>query len=276
MDLDLIRKVFKESISLKEIIPSTMGEPLLFKHFDALIDLCHEFNIKMNLTTNGTFPRYGAIEWAKKIVPVGSDIKISWNGVKKETFEKIMIGSNFEKHLQNVKDFIKIRDEIADRGGNFCQVSFQITVMESNVKELKEMIQLAANLGVNRIKANHVWVFHQEVKRESLKKERWNHFAKEAIECAKDLNIVLQNIKPLDTHTLPKACPFIGKEAWVSVEGEFGPCCSFDKQKLGHFGNLHTQSMEAIFNSKTYKNFVKNYANHPVCKQCNMRKCGPS
>ena len=79
MDINLIRKVLEESKNtpLREIIPSTMGEPLLYRHFEEIIDLCHQYQVKLNLTTNGTFPRLGAVAWAKKIVPIGSDVKIS-------------------------------------------------------------------------------------------------------------------------------------------------------------------------------------------------------
>ena len=45
---------------LREIIPSTMGEPLLYRHFDEILDMCAEYGVKLNLTTNGTFPRRGA------------------------------------------------------------------------------------------------------------------------------------------------------------------------------------------------------------------------
>ena len=41
---------------LQEIIPSTMGEPLLYSHFDELLEQCRTLGIPLNLTTNGTFP----------------------------------------------------------------------------------------------------------------------------------------------------------------------------------------------------------------------------
>ena len=53
-----------------------------------------------------TFPRLGARVWAERIVPVASDVKISWNGATKETQESIMLGSNWEMVLDNVKNFI--------------------------------------------------------------------------------------------------------------------------------------------------------------------------
>ena len=107
MDIDLLRRVLAESkcTPLREIIPSTMGEPLLYRHFDDIIDLCAEYGVLLNLTTNGTFPQRGARAWAERIVPVTSDVKVSWNGASKETQERIMLGSNWEAVLENVRTF---------------------------------------------------------------------------------------------------------------------------------------------------------------------------
>ena len=52
------------------------------------------------------------------ILPVASDVKISWNGATSETAEKVMIGSRFEKQLDNLKEFLKIRDQVATTLGN--------------------------------------------------------------------------------------------------------------------------------------------------------------
>ena len=41
---------------LREVIPSTMGEPLLYTYFDELLDFCCSHRLPLNLTTNGTFP----------------------------------------------------------------------------------------------------------------------------------------------------------------------------------------------------------------------------
>ena len=46
-----------KALGVKEIIPSTMGEPLIYKYFNTIVDLCYQYGIKMNLTTNGTFPK---------------------------------------------------------------------------------------------------------------------------------------------------------------------------------------------------------------------------
>lgn len=292
MEIELIRKILQESIGspLREIIPSTMGEPLLFRHFDEIIQMCHEFGVKLNLTTNGTFPKYGATEWAKRIVPVGSDVKISWNGASKETSELIMIGSNFEKRLQNVKDFIRVRDEIADQGGNFCRVTFQLTFLEIGLEELPDVIRLAASLGVNRVKGHHLWVFTPEMVNQNLRRspeaiKRWNEIVQIALKVVEKERlpngekIVLENIYTLEESAMEElvhrgVCPFLGEEAWVSTAGRFNPCCAPDKErlKLGDFGNLYESSLEEIWTSEPYQNLRKNYLKHSVCKGCNMRK----
>ena len=99
MDIDLIRRVIAEAAGngLREIIPSTMGEPLLYRHMDEIIDLCSAYGVKLNLTTNGTFPQRGARAWAERIAPVGSDVKMSWNGATRETQERVMLGSNWSE-----------------------------------------------------------------------------------------------------------------------------------------------------------------------------------
>ncbi|MFV9923304.1 MAG: glycosyltransferase, partial [Rickettsia conorii subsp. raoultii] len=107
MPIATIRKVIQEAAGtpLREIIPSTMGEPLMYKHFNEIINICHEYGLKLNLTTNGSFPAKGAQKWAELLVPILSDIKISWNGASKEVNEKIMIGSKWEAVTKNLKIF---------------------------------------------------------------------------------------------------------------------------------------------------------------------------
>ena len=120
MDFKIIREVVNNVIEygLKEIIPSTMGEPLLYNHFEELIELIKRHNLKLNLTTNGTFPRLGVEKYGEIIMPIASDIKISINGASKETSESIMEGINFEKQIENLKRLIEIRDNIRKTGLN--------------------------------------------------------------------------------------------------------------------------------------------------------------
>ena len=292
MPFELIRKVVEEGATkgLKEIIPSTMGEPLLYKDFDRILDLCERHGLKLNLTTNGTFPRGGVKKWAPKIVPVTSDVKISWNGATKETHEEIMKGTAWEKVRGNVTEFIRIRDEHAASGGNRCRVTFQLTFLERNVAELSDIVEMAINLGVDRVKGHHLWAHFKEIEAQSLRRSaeaiaRWNQAVEKACKVAEERRlpngqkIILENIFPLDPSRTGDIapggeCPFLGKEAWINAEGRFDPCCAPDEQRkgLGSFGKIKDQTMGEIWHGDAYESLVANYRDKELCRGCNMRK----
>ena len=292
MDIQLIRRVLEEAqgTPLREIIPSTMGEPLLYKEFEEIIELCKQYNIKLNLTTNGSFPRKGAEKWAHLLVPVCSDIKISWNGATKQTQEKIMLGSNWERGLENLKTLIRVRDNHAEQGGNRCRITLQLTFLETNVDELPDIVKLAISLGVDRIKGHHLWAHFDEIKNLSMRRnaeaiEKWNEAVKKARSIASThilangQQILLEHVDTLSSEAVKDLapgglCPFLGEEAWINNEGRFSPCCAPDdlRKSLGDFGNLYETSMEEIWTSETYQKLRKNYKQHSLCISCNMRK----
>ena len=295
MPIDLIRRVVAEAAphGLREIIPSTMGEPLLYPHFEEILELCDTYGVKLNLTTNGTFPRLGARRWAEKIVPVGSDVKISWNGATRETQEAIMQGSSWDTALANVRTFIAVRDAHAARGGNRCRVTLQLTFLEDNVHELAAMVRLAGELGVDRVKGHHVWTHFPALEARSMRRNpeairRWNRAVLEAEAVADDLRrqgrpVLLDNIFPLEeaaTEDLAPGgpCPFLGQEAWINAEGRFDPCCAPDEQRrtLGDFGNLHEQSLMDIWHGRTYRELTASYPTRALCLGCNMRRPVPT
>lgn len=291
MPVDLIERIIAEGAAngLKEVIPSTMGEPLLYEHFDRIVELCKEHQVMLNLTTNGTFPGRGARSWAELLVPITSDIKVSWNGASKETQESIMLGSRWEKVLSNVRDLVAVRDAHADAGGNRCRVTFQLTFLETNVRELPDVVRLAAQLGVDRVKGHHLWAHFDEIKELSMRRDpdaiaRWNRAVFGARAAATEhllpngKEVLLENIETLDAGAIEDlapggACPFLGKEAWVNTEGRFDPCCAPDAQRrsLGDFGNLHESDVLSIWRSDAYKGLLASYRNHALCVGCNMR-----
>lgn len=292
MPIDLIRQVVADAATngLREIIPSTMGEPLLYEHFEDILALCSENDVQLNLTTNGTFPRLGAERWAERIVPVTSDVKISWNGATKATQEAIMLGSNWEKVLGNVRAFIAVRDGHAATGGHRCRVTFQLTFLEANVAELADVVRLAIELGVDRVKGHHLWAHFDEIADQSMRRSpdairRWNHAVLAAREAAAErtlpngTHILLENIFLLSedaTGDLAPGgpCPFLGQEAWVNAEGRFDPCCAPDAQRrtLGEFGSLHDQGLMDIWKGEAYGKLLATYRNRALCLGCNMRK----
>lgn len=295
MPKEWLESIFQQAkaLGVKEIIPSTMGEPLLYKHFAYIVELCYKYNIKMNLTTNGTFPKTtkkSVTEWAKLLVPITTDIKISWNGATAQTAQKIMLKINFEEALANVKDFIHIRNEYFTETGYKCRVTFQLTFMQNNMHELADIIALAAKLDVDRVKGHQLWTHFDEIKDLSMRHSpesilQWNEYVRQAYDAQEKYRkpngekVILENIIPLDVNELQEIpenynCPFLEKELWISPTGKISPCCAPDEMRetLGDFGNIENDTIESVLNSKNYTNLITNYKQIPLCKTCNMRK----
>jgi MoaA/NifB/PqqE/SkfB family radical SAM enzyme len=292
MPFEMLKRVVEEIAGkgLREIIPSTMGEPLLYEHFEDILALCAKHDVKLNLTTNGTFPKYGASDWAARIVPVTSDVKISWNGACKTTHESIMLGSKWEEALRSLREFITVRDAHAANGGSRCRVTLQLTFLESNVEELADIVRLGIELGVDRIKGHHLWAHFPEIEALSMRRNadairRWNAAVEQARTIAVEQplanghTILLENIFPLDEGSTQELtpdglCPFLGQEAWVSAQGRFDPCCAPDAQRraLGEFGELLNTPLLDIWQGDAYRALVASYRNRSLCAPCNMRK----
>lgn len=272
---------------LQEVIPATMGEPLLWRHFEQLVTLCDELGLKLNLTTNGTFPRLGVKAWAHLILPVASDIKISWNGATQGTQEAIMVGTQWAMQLANLKQLLALRDQLSTPEHR-PTITLQATFMQSNLLELPGIVQLASTLGVDRVKGHHLWVHWQAMAAQDLRASapaihQWNEVARECRNIAAqrqpplrldnfhDLNPMVGRQAPMDW-----PCPFLGKEAWVNAQGRFDPCCAPDQQRqvLGNFGNVTDGGLMAIWQGKPYRDLMANHLQKPLCQTCTLRRPG--
>ncbi|MHA1278426.1 MAG: radical SAM/SPASM domain-containing protein [Candidatus Helarchaeota archaeon] len=293
MDFKIIERVITNTaqFGLKEIIPSTMGEPLLYKYFEQMIELIEKYGLKINLTTNGTFPVFDIEEWGKRILQVASDIKVSINGATKALAEKIMTGIDFEKQLTNISILVKQRDEIRSEGVNYPTISFQVTFLEKNLQELPLLLKLAIQMNIDRLKGHHLWVTWPELQSESLRRNsnsisRWNqmvdklYYIADKFRLKNGKKIKLDNFYKISKNYLVKGiprewkCPFLGKEAWIAWDGTFNVCCAPDnlRKSLGTFGNVNKHNFMDLWESKKYHKLVKTWGSHDVCKNCNMRR----
>lgn len=280
MPIELIEKVLNQLVphGLREIIPSTMGEPLMYSHFEEFVDLCHYHKIKTNLTTNGTFPtKIPMEEMVNKLLPVISDVKFSLNGINPAVNEFIMGGAKTEKQLSNIRYWIKRRDELGLTGKS--TVTLQITFMKSNLHELTNLIQWGIDNKVDRIKGHHVWVTYKEIEDESLYRteyiDEWNSVVKQCHAMAQG-KINLVNFNPISSenrNTENTYCPFLGRELWIEHDGSYQICCcpSEIRKDFGDFGNINELEPMSMWNSTMYSDFIKQWGEHKNCKQCNMR-----
>ena len=138
---------------LREVIPSTMGEPLLYSHFDELLELCRALGIPLNLTTNGTFPgKWGSEDAMDLLLRSCRDIKVSY--LASEQFDGWK--ANVEK-LVRVRDRLRMDAESAETAkSRVATVSLQVTLHKKNLQDVPELVSWASAIGIDRIKWNKV------------------------------------------------------------------------------------------------------------------------
>ncbi len=295
MPKEWIEPIFAQAneLGVKEIIPSTMGEPLLYQYIELFFELAEKYNIKINLTTNGTFPKKTIQEWAKIIFPVTTDTKISINGSSAFIAENIMQGIDFQRQIQNIKEFVQLRNQYFKASGYYSRITFQLTFMQNNMHEITEIVKLAAKLDIDRIKGHHLWTHFDQIKPFSFEnslesRKKWNEIVEKAFSSVEKFRktdgnkIILENFVPFDLEkVLPKneipenyECPFLEKELWISAAGKISPCCAPDelRNSLGDFGNFPKTKLSEVLFSEKYLYLVKNYKVFEVCKICKMRK----
>jgi len=148
----------KEPCGLREVIPSTMGEPLLYSKFKELLEYCFLRKIPLNLTTNGTFPgMWGTTAGMERLLLACSDIKVSCMGFDSATFTEMMPGISFaswRNHVEKLLDVARRLRGESSEGRKISTVSLQVTLHRGLVASAPEILAWAESVGVSRIKWN--------------------------------------------------------------------------------------------------------------------------
>jgi radical SAM protein with 4Fe4S-binding SPASM domain len=256
--------------TLVELHPSNLGEPMMSPWFNALCNKMREKGVLLDITTNGTLLTSKSLA---SILPIARDVKISFDGATKETFERIRINGRFENVCNNTRT---LANQMKKRGVNGSILSLQMTLMRSNYHELPDLVDLAHELGADRVKAYHMFSFSEEMNEESLMPilEDYTPVLMEALERGKELGIQMECAEPVanETHPLPEwnVCHLPWHESWIDIDGSVFACHSHGGES---FGNIHLQPFNEIWNSNKYQMIRKGFFDRsPVwnCDGCGM------
>lgn len=142
IDFDLFKKIVDQGAKegLYSIKLSYLGEPLMNRELPKIVKYAKDKGIiDVMFNTNGALLTKDV---SKELISAGLDkIFISFDSVDKEEFEKIRVGTTFDRVFENVKNLIKIRGEL-DSLNPIVRVS--MTVMQENQNEVLDYIKLWA------------------------------------------------------------------------------------------------------------------------------------
>lgn len=115
MSFDTFKKIINEGtecgLCALKMNSGNRGEPLLNKSLPQMIAYAKSKGIgDVYFNTNATLL---TADVSKSIIEAGLDrISISFEGTTAKVYEKYRVGADFKKVIKNIKDFVKIRDEL--------------------------------------------------------------------------------------------------------------------------------------------------------------------
>lgn len=249
----IVEKLFP---TLIEAHPTNIGEPMISPWFDYLCQKTKEYGVLLDITSNGTLMTEEKI---RNILPSLLDIKVSFDGFKKETFEKIRKGADYNKLIENIDNFVRLRKDFYRKP----TITLQVTLFTCNYKELPDIIRFAKERGIDRVKAYHVFSYSEEIDKVSLilNIESFEEVRNECLHLAKELDLKIEiaelpSNKPAEAlkDLVHQKCRLPWAESFIDYDGSVYPCHSHNHIALG---NIFTQTAEEVWNSE-YAQFLRN------------------
>jgi len=304
MDFDLFRKIAAEVFPhARSVMLSSAGEPMMSRHFIDAIELTRRYTVQeIGFTSSGAHlnPRR-----AQHIVDLGvGRAEFSIDGATAAVYNGIRVGSDFDRVMANLRHLVARKRE---KRTHLPVIRLNFVMMRRNIDELPAMIDLAADLGAEEVLCQHMIVFNDATKAESLllDKERSNRAVADARQRAERRGIRFYHpapftlVQPGETRSdraaggaVPAADdPYYAVEGGHSFEravhaqaaGQRPRCTdpwrkiSFDWQGMVYpcclwkerpIGDTRKNTFEEIWNSEAYRRLRATLLSGPLMKSC--------
>jgi len=241
IDFDFFRKIIDQADKLETgaITIASRGEPTMHKQYIEMLEYINQkeniFELKTN--TNGT---YLTEKMCHAIFKNNvTQIVISSDHYIKEDYERLRLGSNFEKVVKNVDMLFNIRKEFYP--DSFTEIRISGIDNEKNL---------------DRKKFKNFWIKRCDHVTASFPLERWNTYENE----------ILPNIKD--------PCENLWDRMYVWFDGKVNPCDADYKSYLS-YGSAKEYDLKELWNnkaiSKTREQHVKKNRNEiNPCDRCGV------
>ncbi|MCI5969441.1 radical SAM protein [Helicobacter sp.] len=230
------------------------GEPTINPNFSKFLERLDKTPVRKYFVTNGTRLDKFIDDIFKYNVDI---IAISLDGANSAVNDAIRVGSSFDKIIENIN---KIQAKKAELKVDFPYMNFVFVAMESNIRELPKMVELAHKVGLQEVKVVFLTAFSQEMLQESLynKQPLIKQIFEDTIQLAKTLNIKIKlpYVQGEDVAgTKYHKDRFVGwRDFFIGSDDSIRPCQS-TSLKIGKFSSFTT--FEEAWNSQAFQDFRK-------------------
>jgi radical SAM protein with 4Fe4S-binding SPASM domain len=268
-DMDIFRSFEPLMDTVEEVTLMGWGEPTIHPNFIEMLEIINKHSARKYFCTNGMN--------LKKIKNAIFDYKVdvfavSLDGATDATNGRIRRGSKIEQITADLKDIVHIKKE---KGLKYPWINFVFCAMQSNIKELPDLVRLAAEIGIEEVKVVYLTVFGDDLINESL----WGHedlvkeVFEEAIRVGEECGILLKLPhyvgEDIAGDKLHKDCYVSWRDFFLGSDGYVRPCMS---TPVHFFKYDMNKSFMEMWNATEYQMYRENVNNQnkmdSPCRRC--------
>ncbi|MAE75582.1 MAG: hypothetical protein CMJ85_01780 [Planctomycetes bacterium] len=275
---------------VQEIIPSVVGEPMMYPFWNEFLALAREHGVFVELITNGT---YLDDKTLPPLEGLATKLIVSMDGASASTFNYLRQPCDFDdvcERLECVRDW---RARITPQARPNVWIASVLTLQW--VDELPEMVRLAHKLGIDGLSVGHLIAYnsHWQESHPSKDKERTDRALRVAADEGRRLGVSV-NLPRLFgngedvSHDAPPHfeiatkvdepppqtdkrhyCKYAWREAFIALNGDVSPCCGNSRPVIDNLRQNY--DFKAILNNPTYVSLREGLVTgdlHPACAQC--------
>lgn len=261
------RELLTQLPSVRRVVLHGIGEPTLNAHLPEIVEVVKERGAYALFNTNALLLRGRLLE---RLVRSGLDeVRVSVDAATPETYNLVRGSDLFSRVIANVKAFTLLRTRM---GSHTPRISLWMTGMKSNVRELPDLVRIAAESGINEVyiqrlvfsdrnrarQAEALYGQVEEPEREGLAR---------AQALAAEMGITLRG----SSEALPaEEAPGLAERPWsacrrprslmyITANGNVLPCCiaPFTDAPYASIvqGNANRVGLEEIWNGERYRDW---------------------
>ncbi|MFH1370992.1 MAG: radical SAM protein [Planctomycetota bacterium] len=182
----------------------------------------------------------------------------SVDAATKDTYERIRVGADFDKVLNNVKTLVKAKRKYRT---HFPEFSFHYIISRLNFEEMPDFVRLihqvtgGDNVGILFTKLLHTFEQVEDIILEELPEE----IRSQTVSLARQLGIRLMWTKDLRENRQPVIECTEWTMPFIFADGSVIPCCAGNEANRREFqvrtrmGNILSQDFESIWNGQKFR-----------------------
>ncbi len=271
LDIETFRRLTPAFRLARHVHLQGWGEPLLHPDLNEMIRLVKAASAKAGITTNGQLL---SRERTRQLLELGLDlIAVSIAGADRKSHESIRVGTSFDIIMKNLHHLSQLK---RDRGSKAPSLVISFIMTRSNIEQLPKVMDLAAELGAERVSAMNVDLIPDAAtdslrvfRDEKSQKGRSRRFLEDMARAAAARALSLR-LYPIHAEEQPVCDANPLKSLFVAFDGSVCPCVylGLPVERIQRFwkgetflvertcfGNIAAEGLEEIWSKDGYKGF---------------------